>query len=83
VSAAHARSVELRRLVLVGRLDEAEWALEILDPTPRPLAARAAHELVVAGIAIRRLQTKAAQRALDRARQAAHEAGMPVLKAEV
>ncbi|TAZ32861.1 helix-turn-helix domain-containing protein, partial [Rhizobium leguminosarum] len=83
VNAAHARNVELRRLVLIGRLDEAERALETLDPTPLPPAARAAHELVVAGIAIRRLQTKAAHEALDRARQAAREAGMPVLTAEV
>ncbi|XKM42246.1 helix-turn-helix domain-containing protein [Rhizobium ruizarguesonis] len=83
VNAAHARNVELRRLVLIGRLDEAERALETLDPTPLPPAARAAHELVVAGIAIRRLQTKAARAALDRARQAAREAAMPVLTAEV
>ncbi|AXA38888.1 helix-turn-helix domain-containing protein [Rhizobium leguminosarum] len=83
VNAAHARNVELRRLVLIGRLDEAERALETLDPTPLPPAARAAHELVVAGIAIRRLQTNAAHEALDRARRAAREAGMPVLTAEV
>jgi hypothetical protein len=53
------------------------------DPTPLPPAARAAHELVVAGIAIRRLQTKAAQAALARAQWAARAAGIPALTAEV
>ncbi|MGO8105701.1 hypothetical protein AB9F46_35980, partial [Rhizobium leguminosarum] len=52
---SHARNVELRRLVLIGRLDEAERALEKLDPTPLPPASRAAHEVVVPGVAIRRL----------------------------
>jgi hypothetical protein len=38
---------------------------------------------VVAGIAIRRLRTKAARAALARARHAAHRAGIPALTAEV
>src|ERR1700754_234873 len=60
VNAAHARTLELRRLLLIGRLDEAERTLAEFDPAPLPPALRAAHELVVAGVAIRRLQTKAA-----------------------
>jgi hypothetical protein len=48
-NAAHARHLEVRRLLLIGRLDEAERALAALDPTPFPPAARTAHELVVAG----------------------------------
>src|SRR6267154_1523939 len=56
VNAAYARYLEVRRLLLIGRLDEAERTLAALDPTPFPPASRAAHELVVAGIAIRRLQ---------------------------
>src|ERR1700681_5020860 len=67
VNAAHARNLEVRRLLLIGRLDEAERMLAELDPTPLPPASRVAHELVVAGIAIRRLQTKAARAALTRA----------------
>src|SRR5687767_6009880 len=55
-NAAHARYLELRRLLLIGRLDDAEHTLAKLDPTPFPPAARVAHELVVAGIAMRRLQ---------------------------
>ncbi len=83
VNAAHARNLEARRLLLIGRLDEAERSLAELDPTPLPPAARVAHELVVAGIAIRRLQTKVARAALTRAEHAAREADIPALTAEV
>src|SRR5215510_14178211 len=83
VNAAHARNLEVRRLLLIGRLDEAERTLAKLDPTPLPPASRAAHELVVAGLAIRRLQTKAARAALTRAEHAAREANIAALTAEV
>ena len=83
VNAAHARYLEVRRLLLVGRLDAAERALAELDPAPFPPASRAAHELVVAGIAMRRLQTKTARAALARAARAARLAGIPALTAEV
>ena len=83
VNAAHARTLTVRRLLLIGRLDEAERLLAELDPAPSPPASRAAHELVVAGIAMRRLRTGAARAALARARQAAREAGIPALMAEV
>jgi hypothetical protein len=83
VNAAHARHLEVRRLLLIGRLDEAERALAGLDPAPFPPASRAAHEMVVAGIAIRRLRTKVARAALTRAEQAAHQAGIPAQIAEV
>ena len=83
VNAAHARYLEVRRLLLIGRLDEAERALAELDPAPFPPALRAAHELVVAGIAMRRLRTKAARAALARAERAARHAGIPALTAEV
>src|SRR5687767_3842470 len=83
VNAAHARYLEVRRLLLIGRLDEAERALAELDPGQFPPASRAAHELVVAGIAMRRLRTKAARAALARAEAAARRAGIPALMAEV
>ena len=83
VNAAHARYLEVRRLVLIGRIDEAERTLAGLDPAPLPPASRTAHELVVAGIAIRRLRTKAARAALARAERAARHAGIPALAAEV
>ena len=83
VNAAHARALELRRLLLIGRLDEVEHALAALDSTTFPPASRAACELVVAGVAIRRLRTQAARAALSRAECAAREAGIPALTAEV
>jgi tetratricopeptide (TPR) repeat protein len=82
-NAAHARYLEARRLLLIGRIDEAERALAELDPAPFPPASRTARELVVAGIALRRLRTKAARAALARAEQAARQARIPALTAEV
>jgi hypothetical protein len=83
VNAAHAQHLAVRRLLLIGRLDEAERLLAALDPAPFPPASRAAHELVVAGIALRRLRTKTARDALARAEHAARKAGIPALRAEV
>jgi hypothetical protein len=83
VNAAHARHLEVRRLLLIGRLDEAERTLAALDPAPFPPASRAAYELVVAGIAMRRIRTNLARAALARAERAAYQAGIPGLMAEV
>jgi hypothetical protein len=83
VNAVHARNLEVRRLLLIGRLDDAERMLAVLDPAPFPPASRAAHELVVAGIAMRRLRMKLARAALARAERAAREADIPALTAEV
>ena len=83
VNAAYARYLEVRRLVLLGRLDEAERTLARLAPASLPAASRAVHELIVAGIAMRRLRTLAARAALTRARRAADRAGIPALRAEV
>jgi hypothetical protein len=83
VNAAHAQYLVVRRLLLIGRIDEAERHLAEIDPARLPPALRTAHELVVAGIAIRRLTTKAARAALARAERAAHNARIPALAAEV
>ena len=83
VNAAHARYLEVRRLLLIGHLDEAERTLAGLDLSPLPPASRAACELVVAGIAMRRLRTGTARAALARAERAARQAGIPALTAEV
>ncbi|HEY4771458.1 MAG TPA: hypothetical protein VIH50_00360, partial [Steroidobacteraceae bacterium] len=83
VNAAHAQYLKIRRLLLIGHLDQAERALSELNPAPFPPASRAAHELVVAGIALRRLRTKTARAALTRAGRAARQARIPALMAEV
>ncbi|CCM76054.1 hypothetical protein [Rhizobium mesoamericanum] len=83
LNAAHARHLEARRLLLIGHLDEAEGLLAQVDPAPLPPSLRTAHELVVGGIAIRRLRTNAARAALRRAKNSAREAGIPALEAEV
>jgi hypothetical protein len=83
LNAAYARYLEVRRLVLIGHLDEAERMLANLDPSPFPPAWRTVHALVVAGIAMRRLRTKEAREALARAERAAHQACIPALMAEV
>jgi transcription initiation factor IIE alpha subunit len=83
VNAAYARYLEVRRILLIGRIDEAERTLAELDPAPFPPALKTAHELVVAGIAMRRLRTKVARAALARAERAARQARIPALTAEV
>lgn len=82
-NAAHARYLGVRRLLLIGHLDEAERLLAHLDPAPLPPASRAAHELIAAGIAMRRIRTHAARAALACARAAARAAGIAALTAEV
>jgi hypothetical protein len=82
-NAAHARFLEIRRLVLIGLLGEADDKLAALDPSLFPPAVLAAYEFMVAGIAIRRLHTKPARAALARAERAAHAAGIPSLIAEI
>ncbi|RQT32836.1 helix-turn-helix domain-containing protein [Burkholderia cepacia] len=82
-NAAHARYLGVRRLLLVGQLDDAERMLANLDPAPLPAASRAAHELIAAGIAMRRIRTQAARAALVRARAAARDAGIAALTAEI
>lgn len=83
VNAAHARTLQVRRLLLIGHLDEAEHALAGLDAATFPPAWKAAHELVVAGIAMRRLRIGIARAALGRAERAARAADIPALTAEV
>jgi hypothetical protein len=83
INGAYARYLEVRRLLLMGRIDEAERTLAELNAAPLPPALRTVRELVIAGIAIRRLRTKAARAALARAQRAAHLARIPALSAEV
>jgi tetratricopeptide (TPR) repeat protein len=83
VNAALAWYLEARHLLLLGRLDEAERLLAHVNPAPLPPASQAAHELLLAGIAVRRIRAKGARASLGRARDAARAAGIPALIAEV
>ena len=82
-NAAHARYLAIRYLLLIGRLDQAERLIADFDPAPLPAASRAAYDLTVAGVAIRRLRIKAARAALTRADETARAAGISALTAEV
>ncbi|HET7777319.1 MAG TPA: helix-turn-helix domain-containing protein, partial [Rudaea sp.] len=83
VNATHARYLEARRQLLFGHLDKAEQTLAGLDPANLPPAFRAMHELIVAGIAMRRVRAAAARAALIRAESAARRSGIAALMAEV
>jgi tetratricopeptide (TPR) repeat protein len=82
-NAAHARYLAIRRLLLIGRLDQAERLIDDFDFAFLPPASLAAYQLVVGGVAIRRLRIKAARNALKDAKRAARDAGISSLAAEV
>lgn len=77
-----ARLIAVRRLLLLGRLDEAAAALSRLDGQGLPPALLAVAEMAAAELALRSLRTGAAQASLVRARTAAGRAGVPALLAE-
>jgi hypothetical protein len=83
VNAAHGRYLQMRRLLLIGRIDEAQRTLAASDSALLPPALQAAHDLVAAGIAMRRLQTRKARESLVKASRAARQAAIPALIAEV
>jgi hypothetical protein len=81
-NAAHARLLRIRRLLLLGRIDEADAACGAqLDAGSARLAAVAA--LVTFEIALRRGRAEQAREALARAREAAARSGIGALSAEV
>jgi hypothetical protein len=82
-NAAHARYLKTRYLLLIGRLDAAERLLADFDPAPLRPASQTAYALVVAGIAMRRLRINAARAALAQAEDAARQARILPLLAEV
>lgn len=85
-NAAHARLLQARRLLLLGRLDEAAEAAEkcaapeVGDGPARHAAVAA---LVAFEIALRRGRAAEARAALARAREAAARSGIGALRAEV
>ncbi|WKB50617.1 helix-turn-helix domain-containing protein [Eleftheria terrae] len=82
-NAAQARLIAARRLLLLGRLDEAAAALAGLDTQGLPAALEALAALAAAELALRSLHTGAAGAALTRAGEAAQRARVPALLAEV
>jgi len=82
-NALQARLIAVRRLLLLGRLDEAASTLAGLDARGLPPSLAAVAELAAAEVALRSLRTAVARAALDRAFDAAQRAGVPALLAEV
>ncbi len=82
-NAAHARLLQLRRLLLLGRIDEAERALAALELGGAPDRLAAVAALVAFELALRRGRAEAALRALASAREAAVRSGIGALRAEV
>ena len=83
VNGAHARYLQIRRLLLIGHLDEAERRLASFDAAFLPPASRASLDMVAAGIALRRIRTQSAQTALVRAKESARQARIPALSKEI
>jgi hypothetical protein len=82
-NAMHARLIAVRRLLLLGRLDEAASALALIDTSGLPPSLLAVAELAAAELALRSLRTAPARAALARADAAAQLARVPALFAEV
>ncbi len=82
-NALHARLIAARRLLLLGRLDQAAAALARLDARGLPPSLLAVTELTAAELALRSLHIDAARTALARAHEAADRARVPALLAEV
>ena len=82
-NALQARLIAVRRLLLLGRLDEAASSLAGLDARGLPPLLLALAELAAAELALRSLRTAPAQAALIRAHEAAERARVPALVAEV
>ncbi|MEO7275906.1 MAG: helix-turn-helix domain-containing protein [Vicinamibacterales bacterium] len=83
INAAHARYVDVRRLLLIGRLRDAEQGLDSIEQSTLPAALRTVHALMRSGIAMRRIEARNARTALTHAAAMAREAGIPALTAEV
>ena len=83
-NAAHARLLQIRRLLLLGRVDEAERARRARSTsTPGPLGSPPSPRLVSFEIALRRGRAEPAREALAGAREAAARSGIGALCAEV
>ena len=82
-NASHARLIAVRRLLLLGRVEEARKALAHLEVSQLPPALQAIAEMAAAGVALRLIRARPAREALERAQSAAQRARIPALLAEV
>ncbi len=82
-NAQQARLISVRRLLLLGRLDEAAAAMNRLDAQSLPPTLAAVADLAEAELALRSLRIDPARAALARAQEAAERARVPALLAEV
>jgi DNA-binding transcriptional ArsR family regulator len=80
---AHARLLQLRQLLLLGRIDEAAAACAALELGAAPARLAAVAALVTFELALRRGRAAQAREALGRAREAAARSGIGALRAEV
>jgi hypothetical protein len=82
-NATHARLLQIRRLLLLGRVAEADRACAALELGGGPARFAAVAALVAFEIALRRGQAGRARQALAVAREAAARSGLGALRAEV
>ncbi|MGD0491992.1 MAG: helix-turn-helix domain-containing protein [Steroidobacteraceae bacterium] len=82
-NAMQARLIAVRRLLLLGRLNEAAAGLTGIDARGLPPSLLAVAELATAAVALRTLCIAPARAALDRAHRHAERASVPALLAEV
>ena len=82
-NAAHARLLQIRRLLLLGRIDEADGACATLELAAGPARLAAIAALITFEIALRRGRAEQAREALAGAREAAARSGIGALCAEV
>jgi hypothetical protein len=82
-NALHARLIAARRLLLLGRLDQAATMLARVDARGLPPSLAAVADLSAAELALRSLRIGPAREALARAHEAAARARVPALLAEI
>lgn len=82
-NALQARLIAVRRLLLLGQLEQAGAALGTIDTHAMPSALEAVAALASAELALRSLEIAPAQAALARAARAAQRSGVPALRGEV
>lgn len=82
-NALHTRLIAVRRMLLSGKIDDAQGALAGLDLREASAALRAVAALASAEIALRLVRARDAELAFEQAGEAASTASIPALAAEI